>query len=87
MWNCYFVPSVIVKLKEKILNTFERKSLIWWRTKGNILFIWEHPEESLEKIFQQIEHFSSDGNDEFFRCKYNIGRQMSLLNLSTHTSF
>ena len=73
MWNCYFVPSVIVKLEEKILNTFERKSLIWWRTKGNILFIWEHPEESLEKIFNKLNTFHPTETMNFLDANITLG--------------
>ena len=37
-------------LEEKILETFEKKIMIWWRYIDDIFFIWEHDEESL-KVF------------------------------------
>ena len=37
----------IADLEEKLLSTFEEKTMIWWRYIDNIFFIWEHGEESM----------------------------------------
>ena len=44
-------------IKEKMLDTFEKKPLIWWRYIDDIFFIWEHDEESLEIFIGQINMF------------------------------
>ena len=37
-------------LEEKNLETFEEKTVIWWRYIDDLFFIWEQGEESL-KVF------------------------------------
>ena len=47
----------MVDLKKKILNTSQKKPMIWWRYIDDIFFIWEHEEESLEKFLNKINSF------------------------------
>ena len=44
-------------LQEKILNAFEKKPMIWWRYIDDIFFIWNHREESVEKILNKLNSF------------------------------
>ena len=44
-------------LKEKILNTSEKKPMIRRRYIDDIFFIWEHGEESLEKFLNKLNSF------------------------------
>ena len=44
-------------LEEKILNTSEKKPMIWWRYIDNIFFILEHGQESLEKFLNKLNSF------------------------------
>ena len=44
-------------LEEKILNASEKKPMISWRYIGDIFFIWEHGEESLEKFLNKLNSF------------------------------
>ena len=45
--------------EEKMLESFEKKPLIWWRYRDDILFIWEHGEESLKVFIEQVDMFDS----------------------------
>ena len=40
--------------EEKMLESFEKKPMIWWRYIDDILFIWEHGEESLKVLIEQV---------------------------------
>ena len=44
-------------LEEEILNAFEEKPVIWWGYIDDILFVWEHGEESLEKFLNKLNAF------------------------------
>ena len=44
-------------LEEKLLEIFEKKTMIWWRYIDDIFFIWEHDEESLRVFIDQINLF------------------------------
>ena len=44
-------------LEEKNLNAFEEKFMIWWRYIDDIVFIWEHGEESLKKFLNKLNSF------------------------------
>ena len=44
---------------EKILSSFEKKPMIWWRYIDDIFFIWEHGEESLKVFIEQVNMFHS----------------------------
>ena len=44
-------------LKEKLLEIFEKKTMIWWRYIDDIFFIWEHGEESLRVFIDQVNLF------------------------------
>ena len=37
-------------LKDKILNSFIEKRLVWWRNIDDILMIWQHGEEKLKEF-------------------------------------
>ena len=56
-----FAPSYAIlfmdDLKERILNSSEKKPMIWWRYIDDIFFIWEHGEESLEKFLNKLNSF------------------------------
>ena len=45
--------------EEKMLESFEKKPMIWWRYIDDILFIWEHGEESLKVFIEQVNMFYS----------------------------
>ena len=47
------------RLKEKMLEGFEKKPMIWWRYIDDIFFIWEHGEESLKVFIEQVNMFHS----------------------------
>ena len=47
----------MAELEEKILSPFEEKPIIWWRYIDGFYFIWEHGEESLEKILNKLNSF------------------------------
>lgn len=57
--------SLMAHLKQRIINASDDKALVWWRCIDNVLLVWEHGEESLEKIPLQIKHFSFD--DKIYR--------------------
>ena len=44
-------------LEEKMLEIFEKKTMIWWRYIDDIFFIWEHGEESLRVFIDQVNLF------------------------------
>ena len=44
-------------LEEKILETFEKHTMIWWRYIDDIFFILEHDEESLKVFMKQVNMF------------------------------
>ena len=69
--------------EEKILESFEKKPMIWWRYIVDIFFIWELGEESLKVFIEQVNmfHFTikftaeySKEEVNFFRCKYKTNR-------------
>ena len=43
--------------EEKILNIVQKKPNVWWRYIDDILFIWEHDEESLKEFINEINSF------------------------------
>ena len=43
--------------EEKMLESFEKKPMIWWRYIDDIFFIWEHGEESLKVFIEQVNMF------------------------------
>ena len=43
--------------EEKILESFEKKPMIWWRYIVDIFFIWELGEESLKVFIEQVNMF------------------------------
>ena len=44
--------------EEKMLESFEKKPIVWWRH-IDIFFIWEHGEESLKVFIEQVNMFHS----------------------------
>ena len=44
-------------LEENILNKFKKKPNVWWRYIDDIIFIWEHSEESLKEFLNEINSF------------------------------
>ena len=40
--------------EEKMLESFEKKPIIWWRYIDDIFFIWKHGEESLKVLIEQV---------------------------------
>ena len=44
---------------EKMLESYEKKPMIWWRYIDDILFTWEHDEESLKVFIEQVNMFHS----------------------------
>ena len=42
-----------------MLESFEKKPMIWWRYTDDIFFIWEHGEESLKIFIEQANIFHS----------------------------
>ena len=50
-----FMPD----FEEKMLDSFEKKPMIWWRYIDDIFFIWEHGEESLKVFIEQVNMFHS----------------------------
>ena len=40
--------------EEKMLESFEKKPVIWWRYIDDIFFIWKHGEESLKVLIEQV---------------------------------
>ena len=48
---------LMVDLEEKFLNASEKKPMIWWRYIDDIFFIWEHGEETLEKVVNKLNSF------------------------------
>ena len=45
--------------QKKMLGSFEKKPMIWWRYINDIFFIWEHGEESLKVFREQVNMFHS----------------------------
>ena len=45
--------------EKKMLETFEKKPMIWWRYIDDKFFIWEHGEESLKVFIEQVNMFHS----------------------------
>ena len=42
-----------------MLESFEKKPMIWWRYIDDIFFIWEHGEESFKVFIEQFNMFHS----------------------------
>ena len=66
---------------EEKISSFEKKPMIWWRYIDDIFFIWEHGEESLKVLIEQVNMFHSAikftaecSKKEFFRRKYKTNR-------------
>ena len=49
----------ITDFEEKMLTSFEKTPMIWWRYIDNIFFICEYDEESLEIFIEQVKMFHS----------------------------
>ena len=46
--------------EEKMLESFEKKAMIfWWRYTDDTFFIWENSEESLKVFIEQVNIFHS----------------------------
>ena len=45
--------------EEKMLESCEKKPVIWWRYIDDIFFIWEHGEESLKVFIEEVNMFNS----------------------------
>ena len=45
--------------EKKMLESFEKKPMIWWRYIDDKFFIWEHGEESLKAFIEQANMFHS----------------------------
>ena len=45
--------------EEKMLETFEKKPMIWYRYIDDIFFIREHGQESLKVFIEQVNMFHS----------------------------
>ena len=45
--------------EEKILESFEKKAMIWWRYTDDTFFISENSEESLKVFIEQVNRFHS----------------------------
>ena len=43
----------------KMLESFEKKPMIWWRYIDGIFLIWEHGEKSLKVLKEQVKMFHS----------------------------
>ena len=58
-----FAPSYVILFMEdfegRMLESFEKKPMIWWRYIADIFFIWEHGEESLRVFIEQVNMFHS----------------------------
>ena len=54
-----FAPPYAILFEEKMLESFEKKPMIWWRYIDDIFFIWEHGEESLKVFIEQVNMFHS----------------------------
>ena len=59
-------------LEEKMLETYEKRPMIWWRYIDAIFFIWEHAEEVIDQVNMlhptikfTAEHYKEEIN--FFR--------------------
>ena len=44
----------MVDFEEKMLESFEKKPMIWWRYIDDTLFIWEYGEEFLKVLIEQV---------------------------------
>ena len=49
----------MANLKEKMLEIFDKKTMIWWRYIDDIFFFWEHGEEPLKVFINQVNLFHS----------------------------
>ena len=58
-----FVPPYAIlfmaDFEEQILESFEKKPMIWWWYINDIFFIWEYGEESLKVFTEQVNKFHS----------------------------
>ena len=52
-----YATLFMADLEKKMLKIFEKNSMIWWWYIDNILFIWEHGEESLRVFIDQVNLF------------------------------
>ena len=69
--------------EEKMLENFEKKTVIWWRYTDDIFFIWEHGEKSLKIFIEQVNISHPkiklycgilNRGTKFFRRKYKTNR-------------
>ena len=51
----------MANLKEKMLEIFDKKTMIWWRYIDDIFFFWEHGEELLKDFIDQVNIKLIDG--------------------------
>ena len=60
--------------EEKMLESFEKKPMIWWRYIDDILFVWEHGEESLKVFREQVNmfHFTIKFTAEYSKKEVNF---------------
>lgn len=49
--------SLMAHLKQRIINASDDKPLVWWRCIDNVLLVWEHGEETLEKFLYKLNTF------------------------------
>ena len=61
-------------LKEKLLEIFEKKTMIWWRYIDDIFFVWEHDEEPLRVFIDQVNvfHPTIKFTAEYFKKEVNF---------------
>ena len=50
---------LMAEFEEKMLESFEKKPIIWWRYIDDIFFKWEQGEESLKAFIEQVNMFHS----------------------------
>lgn len=75
----------IVGYEESMLETFEKKAMIWWKYLDDIIFIFEPGKESLKFFIDQInmfcptakfnaEYSKEERGSQFFRAKHKTYR-------------
>ena len=57
LFALYYAILFMADLEENLFETFEKKTMIWWRYIDNIFFIWEHGEESPRDFIDQVNLF------------------------------
>ena len=71
-----------------MLESFEKKPMIWWRYIDDVFFIWVHDEEHLKVFIEQINMFHSIINStaEYSKEDLNFLDVNIKLNVLTSTS-